>query len=331
MTERSWLYIGGADGIGHYELDECGNLILVDKTPLDRVMYFWQDGHRLLVLLREDALGSKQSVVVPYFPDAQGSLVDLAPAMKTGGECGCYVSARETRVYTANYLSSSVSVAEYDSDVTKTVLHTGIGPNVNRQECPHPHCITPTPDGRFLVAVDLGNDSIITYDPDLNVVSQCKLPAGTGPRHIVFAKRCAFTANELDSTVSVFRRWNGDGVFTHDTKIPACKDDGKHTENYPAAIRVDENEEYLYVSNRGRDLISVFRIGGEGALLTWISDIPCGGCWPRDFVVIGDFIVCCNERSDTVTVLKLNEARTEARQVSVACDVTAPIAVLQWK
>ncbi len=323
------LYIGGADGMELYELDAQGNLTHIDHTDLRRVMYFAQDAHRLLVLLRGEDNEDKQSYVIPYFPDPQGLAVDLAPAMRTGGTCGCYVSAVGGRVYAANYLSASVSVMEYDTDVTTCVVHEGSGPDEARQECPHPHCITPSPDGKYLIAVDLGNDCIITYDRNLEKVAECKVPAGLGPRHIVFSKRCAFVANELGSSISMLRYNAETGTFLHDTVIPSCKDDGKHTPNYPAAIRVDDD--YLYVSNRGRDCISVFRIAGEGALLAWVADLPCGGAWPRDFVVLGDYIVCCNEKSDSVTVLKLNETRTSARQVAMAGEIPAPIAVLAWE
>ncbi len=322
------LYVGGDRGVYLYEMDDAGNLTLIDHKAHEKVMYFWQDGHCLMVLLREGDAISGESVVVPYCPDPQGLLVDLAPALWTGGECGCYVSVLGKQVYAANYLSASISKMMPENGETRVVTHTGKSVNEERQEMPHPHCITPTPDGKYLMAVDLGTDKIYTYDPDLNPVAECSVPAGEGPRHILFSKRCAFVANELGSTVSMLRYNAEKGTLLHDMIIPSCKDDGKHTPNFPAAIRTDD--EYLYVSNRGRDCISVFRIAGEGALLTWVSDLPCGGCWPRDFVVCGDLIVCCNERSDSVTVLKMNADRTSARQVSMVGELPAPIAVLEW-
>ncbi len=326
MKQR--LYIGGASGIELFALDDAGNFIHLDHTDCKNVMYFCQDAHRLLVLVRDDTQEPEQSYVVPYFPDPQGLLVDLSPAMWTGGACGCHVSALDGHVYAANYSSESVSMMEYDTNVTKCVPHKGSGPDTDRQECAHPHCITPSPDGKYLIAVDLGCDSIYTYDRKLEPVAVCSVPAGLGPRHILFSKRCAFVANELGSSISMLRYNRDCGVFTHDMVIRSCKDDGKVTPNYPAAIRADDD--YLYVSNRGRDCISVFRIAGEGALLSWVADLPCGGCWPRDFVVLGDYIVCCNERSDSVTVLKMNRERTSARQVAMAGEIPAPIAVLAW-
>ncbi len=325
------LYIGGDCGVYLYEMDDAGNLTLIDHKAHEKVMYFWQDGHRLMVLLREGDAVSGESAVVPYFPDPQGVLVDMAPALWTGGECGCYVSVCGDAVYAANYLSASVSKMPLDSGCgeTKVVTHTGHSVHAERQEMPHPHCITPSPDGKYLMAVDLGTDTIYTYDHALKRIAECRVPAGEGPRHILFSKRCAFVANELGSTVSMLRYNAEKGTLLHDMIIPSCKDDGTKTPNFPAAIRADDD--YLYVSNRGRDCISVFRIAGEGALLTWVSDLPCGGVWPRDFVVCGDLIVCCNERSDTVTVLKMNEDRTSARQVAMVGEIPAPIAVLAWE
>jgi len=38
--------------------------------------------------------------------------------------------------------------------------HTGKGPNTERQEAPHAHCILPDPSNRFALAADLGADRV---------------------------------------------------------------------------------------------------------------------------------------------------------------------------
>jgi len=44
-----------------------------------------------------------------------------------------------------------------------SVAHRGQGPDAERQERAHPHCVLPSPDGRFVAVVDLGLDAILSY------------------------------------------------------------------------------------------------------------------------------------------------------------------------
>ena len=76
--------------------------------------------------------------------------------------------------------------------------------------------------------------------------------------------------------------------------------EGKNT---AAAIRI--KGEYLYISNRGANTISKFKICGEA--LELVGNFDCFGDGPRDFDIIEDLFFCTNEQSDDVTVLKETE------------------------
>ncbi len=123
-----------------------------------------------------------------------------------------------------------------------------------------------------MFAVDLGIDSIVVYDRDLNYVSSARVPDGNGPRHAIFSPdgSLCYCLNELSSSVSVFRY--NDGEFAYLADYPALPD--SFTEkNTAAAIRYHNG--YVYTSNRGHNSITVFKVHGEK--LVPCSFVPCGG------------------------------------------------------
>ena len=68
----------------------------------------------------------------------------------------------------ANYETGSLCVLPIQGDgslgeATDTVQFSGSGPNRERQEGPHAHMVTPSPDGGFILAVDLGTDRLMAF------------------------------------------------------------------------------------------------------------------------------------------------------------------------
>ncbi|MBQ8577121.1 MAG: lactonase family protein [Clostridia bacterium] len=340
------VYIAAADGIHLYEMDGDGKLSFVDRTPCGKTTYLCEDAGRIFALLLTLTAGDNTGAVVPYFPDPQGLLIDPCPALLTGGACGCHLSVLDNVVYVANYDSGSVARIPLDGSPVTVVDHArqGIpcGPDGTRQEMPHPHQIVPSPDGKYLCAVDLGLDAVLTYDRELRLETISHLPAGCGPRHLVFSPdgKFAYCANELADTVSVLRYDKERGGFTHLSQIlahasPFTKEEyeSRPARNYPAAIRLDAKGDRLLVSNRGCDTVAVFRRDDNGAVPTWFAEFPVLGqkesdAWPRDFAVSDDFLICANEHADCVTVLRMNEAKTAASVVCEVPDIPQPSAVL---
>ena len=105
-----------------------------------------------------------------------------------------------------------------------------------------------------------------------------------------------FAANELASTVSLFAY--EDGKLTHMDVCSALPQDFTGT-NLASAIRFKDG--LVYVSNRGHDSVAVIR--PENGKLYPVEIIPCGGKTPRDMDFAGDYLLCTNMDSNTVTVL----------------------------
>src|SRR5882762_1730949 len=138
----------------------------------------------------------------------------------SAGAAPCYVSVDSSgrAVLVANYDGGSVALLSIQMDGTLApahmIKHTGKGPNAERQQAPHAHCILPDPSNRFALAADLGADRVFVYRLDLEGRSlrhieegDAVMRAGAGPRHLAFHPRLplVFVANELDSTVATLR------------------------------------------------------------------------------------------------------------------------------
>src|SRR5213078_4527165 len=110
-------------------------------------------------------------------------------------------------VLVANYAGGSVALLPIQMDGTlaaaaSVVQHTGKGPNAERQEAPHAHCIIPDPSNRFALAADLGADRVFIYGLEpggkLRHVGEAVMRPGAGPRHLTFhpALPLVFVTNE---------------------------------------------------------------------------------------------------------------------------------------
>jgi DNA-binding beta-propeller fold protein YncE len=81
------------------------------------------------------------------------------------------------------------------------------------------------------------------------------LKPGSGPRHMAFAPngRFAYTANELNSTVTAFSYDKATGRLTEIQTLPSITGyEGANGVNYPAEIEVDAKGRFVYSANRRR-------------------------------------------------------------------------------
>ena len=248
---------------------------------------------------------------------ATGALTRLNE-QPSGGGAPCYVSVERSgrAMLVANYAGGSVALLPIEPNgalaPAHVVQHTGKGPNAERQEAPHAHCILPDPSNRFALAADLGADRVFVYRLDLEGRSlrhieegDAGLRPGAGPRHLAFHPTLplVFVANELDSTVATLRFASGRGglspLDTHST-VPA----GWTGTNYPADIHVASNGRALYVSNRGHNSIAVFSVAESTGALALEQTVSTDGYWPRNFALdpSGRWLLVANQRSDSVVV-----------------------------
>jgi len=191
------------------------------------------------------------------------------------------------------------------------VRHVGSGPLLNRQSKPYAHSIRFSGKERLLTAADLGADRLFFYrigERDELVpaaVSQVALPPGSGPRHFEWSAdlTCCYVANELNSTVTVFRK-EADSLRCMGTL--STLPENYNQPSFCADIHLSPCNRWVYVSNRGHNSIAVFR-REPGGTLWLVTHVPTGGNWPRNFTFdpSGRFMLVANQRSHSVTLFRL--------------------------
>ncbi|MFI6693067.1 lactonase family protein [Streptomyces sp. NPDC050433] len=220
---------------------------------------------------------------------------------------------------TANYGSGSVTVLPVLADgslgsAAGMLQHEGNGPHPDRQEGPHAHQVLPDPSGRWLLAVDLGTDSVRTStidadSGDITAHAETALRPGTGPRHLAFhpAGTHAYVLNELETTLTICR-WDADkGTLEPVGEAPVLPD-GVEAASYASEIVVSRDGGYLWAAVRGHDSIAVLRLDETREKAVLVTTVDCGGRWPRDLTLdpAGRRLYVSNEHSGDVTWFDLD-------------------------
>lgn len=276
--------------------------------PCNRPMYGALSGGELFVLLCAPFLGEENG---GYFKIGE-NLKNPSEIKSTLGKCPCHLSV-DNDVYVANYLSGNLS-----KNAAAAVSHAGSGVNLPRQDMPHTHFAGLTPDKKYLLCCDLGLDTIFVYDRNLSFVSTAKVPSGYGVRHLVFDKsgKRFYAINELFPSVCLFSFEGGAAKLL--TTVPlycACKN------STAAAIRLSKDGKTLYASVRGENAIFALSVNGNDLAVT--DKFDCGGDSPRDFDIIGDYIVVANEGTGVCVI------RTEDKKVAFKKELKSPLNVIK--
>ena len=291
---------GESGGIYDVTLDtETGAMTSSLRTRCPHLNYLIHDPSRNMFYGSISRWKGKEGGLAVF--DADCKLLRVAAV---GGQNTCHLALSPDGrfLYTAQYGDGTVSEFSLDEagmpGEPRVFYQTGCGKDPERQGGPHAHFAGFTPDGECLMTVDLGLDAVFFYpwkagEGIADAPVPVHVPAGEGPRHLIFAPEGDrfFVANELGSTVSRFLL-SGECTGTVSTLLQEPP-----MQNWPGAIRLAPDGRYLLISNRGDDSISVFAV--EPDALKLIRTTGCGGHWPRDFVFTpdGKFVITANERS----------------------------------
>ncbi len=318
-TDPDLLYVGTyTENIYLVRMDRrSGELLQVGAVKAGANPSFLSIHPNGRVLYAVNELDQAGAVSAFAIERASGALTRLNE-QPSGGGAPCYVSVdRSGRVaLVANYGGGSVALLPLEPNgalaPAHVIQHTGKGPNPERQEAPHAHCIIPDPSNRFALAADLGADRVFVYRLDLAGTSlrhieegDASMRPGAGPRHLAFHPTLplVFVANELDSTVATLRFDSTRGALSLQgtlSTLPA----GWTGTNYPADIHVAANGRTLYVSNRGHNSIALFSVADSTGALALEQVISTEGEWPRNFSLdpTGRWLLVANQRSGSVVV-----------------------------
>jgi 6-phosphogluconolactonase len=239
------------------------------------------------------------------------------PRWSSGGEGGSYLAFHPSGTHFA-VANSSAGWSLFRNGPTPQLVdthrNTGSGPHP-RQAHSHPHCAIFTPDGRWLLAADMGADEILAIPVDLaaerfgEAVHAYRATPGSGPRHLVPGPGVLYTLNELGNSVEVLHARDDmtlECVQVQPTIPPDCTG-----ENYGAHLGLALDGRRLLASNRGHDSIAVFDVLGDGRLgdASWIAS---GGAWPWHFLLTEDHrMLVANNQSDEVAVFDTSNGKLQ--------------------
>ena len=338
-TKSEGIYLVRMDRMSG-ELRRAG---AVDAGPNPSFLAIHPNGRVLYAVNELEKYKERPTGAVSAFEIARetGVLTRLSEQPSEGG-APCFVSVDHTGkvALVANYAGGSVALLPIEtngalSPAASVDQHTGKGPNAERQEAPHAHCILPDPSNRFALAADLGADRVFVYRLDLDGKSlrhieggDARMRPGAGPRHIAFHPRLplVFVANELDSTVATLRFDAQRGALSPQGAISTVPAGWTGT-NYPADIHVASTGRTVYVSNRGHNSIAVFSVAESTGALVLDQVVPTEGDWPRNFSLdpTGRWLLVANQRTDSVVVFGRDPANGRLTPTVQRITIPSPV------
>lgn len=324
---------GESEGIYSFVLDtEAGKISDVKvAAKLDNPTYLTisKDNQYLYSVVKEGDSGG----VAAYRLDSGSGSLEAFNSQVSAGSPPCHVSVDSSaeNVFSANYHKGTVESYLTNSDgslgpAVSVMEHSGSGPD-SRQEKPHTHYAGLTPDEKYVIAVDLGIDQVISYEVNegvLNEKSTLSVKAGSGPRHLVFHPngKYAYVMTEFSSEVLLLQ-YQEDGSFTQMQGISTLPEDFKEN-NQGSAIHISSDGRFVYAGNRGHNSIAVFSVNQDNGELSFVEHTSTEGNWPRDFVLdpTEKFVVASNQNSSNLVLYSRDE--NTGKLILLQSDVAVP-------
>lgn len=308
-------------------------LAAVDGGRNPSYMALSADGRRLYTAMGRPGFGAPGhdgGLAAWALAGEKGEVLEPLNCVPTGEGPACHVSLApggKTLVW-AEYSQATAGCIELAGDGSLStekhlVRHTGDGPNKPRQDKAHAHYACVTPDGRYLLVVDLGLDKIVAYDfraradglKECPAATIATVPPGAGPRHLVFSRdgKFLFVIFELLNYVASYR-YTGERFELVELRT-LIADVAFNRDCKASAIKLSEDGTQLFCSNRdmtltGRDTITVFNVDTASGRLEFLSESPVGGKFPRDFAFMpgGKFALVGLKRDGQVASLAYDRA-----------------------
>lgn len=233
----------------------------------------------------------------------------------SGAPCNITLTPDGKQLVSANYTGGSVTFFDVQPDGSLSeptkLQYVGHGANPDRQEKPHLHAINFTPDQKYLLANDLGQDCIHIYPmteagADTQNGYDLKVDAGAGPRHLCFAPdgRYAYLITELSGQIYTLSYENEQLSVVSSLVADTIQAGGS------ADIHLTSDGQYLYASHRLKgDGISIYKVNTTDGSLTRIGYQPTGK-HPRNFCITPNdryLLVACRD-SNAIQVFERDAA-----------------------
>ena len=265
------------------------------------------------------------------------------------GMRGCHLSTDEEGKYlfVAGYHDGKVTVVHTHRDgrlgsVVTGIFHKGLGSVGERNFRPHVSCVRPTPDNKYLCAVDNGIDQVKIYRINkmrdkLELVDILRCPRESGPRIIRFSDdgKFAYILFELTNEIKTYK-YDGSGKSPEFELIQSIetsiKKDSHDTHNAASGLSLANDGKHLFCTTAGEDTVSMFERDEETGLLTRKFTLPISGEYPKDLVLFPDdkHLAAINHVSNTITIFTVDYEKNIIVMNGKPLKVSEPNSIRIW-
>lgn len=345
------LYVGtystrGSQGIYTFAFDrKTGRLTQTGATSNDRSPSFLalHPSKRFLYSVNESSDGTNG--VSAYAITAKTGALTLLNRASSEGGGPCHVSVDRTGrlAFISAYGGGTFAALPIGTDGKLGVTafrmkYEGSNPANPRQDAPHIHSATVSPDNRFVYVADLGTDRVYTYaiDAKRQRVSPAATPfvtvrTGSGPRHMAIHPngRFAYLVAELASSVVAFSRDPETGALTVLQERVGTLPADFSSNNTSADIHIDPSGRFVYQSNRGLNALAMLTVADDGKIRL-NGATPTEGKTPRNFWVDpkGEFVIVANQDTDNLVVFRRDAQTGRLTPTGETASVPSPVCVI---
>ena len=263
--------------------------------------------------------------VAVFKRDENGDLTRIN-RVSIDGMRGCFLATDVDGkyLYVAGYHDGKVTVVHTRRDgslgrIMDGVYHKGLGSVAERNFSPHVNCVRPTPDNKYLCAVDNGIDQVKIYcinkrQHKLELVDILRCPRESGPRIIRFSAdgRFAYILFELSNEIKVYS-YDGSGSTPEFELLQSVStlrkpNDEDAIHNAASGLALAPDGRHLFCTTAGENSVSMYEIDHETGLLEKKFNLPISGDYPKDLVIFPDnkHIALANHASNSITTFTVD-------------------------
>lgn len=286
-----------------------------------------------------------QSTASAFGYDAKSGKLSFLNKNDALGADPCHLINDAQNVIIANYSGGSIAVFKKNADGSITegqqlIQHEGKGPNKARQEKAHVHMVVFSPDKKFVLSNDLGEDKIFIYKYNptakheiLTLKGTVDVKSGSGPRHLTFSKdgKFVYLVQELDGTLTTFSYDKTGNLKVIGATSILAKDFKGGTG--AAAIKISPDGKFLYVTDRvDANNISVYKILKDGKI-ELVEQISTLGKGPRDFAIdpTGNYLLVGHQYTNNIIIFKRDKATGKLTDTGKKIELCSPVGLVFTK
>jgi 6-phosphogluconolactonase len=326
-----WVLLGTGTDKGIFRAAwnaQSGELSRIEEAAPTQHPSFLAMHPQLPILYAVNEIPNGDGALASFRLDPKNASLSPLERVGTEGNGPCYVSVDATgrSAFVANYGGGSFAAFGLGSggalrsaglfDCHNNAACGVLGPNKERQEAAHMHCAVVSPDNRFVLACNLGEDAIEIFRIHPGAATPMEAPvrfaarAGSGPRHLAFHPNglWLYCIHELDCTIDLYD-WNVNNgaaapVLRKESVISTLASPAALPGSTGCEITVSPDGRFVYANTRGENSLVVYRVNASTGLLTEQQRVFSGGSATRHFAFDPSrrWLLCANQGTSTVTV-----------------------------